>query len=215
VLCLQDDIAKPMLAMIAGALAELTVGDPAFLDTDVGPVIDDRARSALIEHRERLTAEGRLISAVGLTSDTEYGCFVAPAIFALDRIGQLKGEVFGPYLHVVRYRADRLDTLVDDINATGYGLTLGIHSRIDSTVARIAARAQVGNIYVNRNMVGAVVGTQPFGGQGLSGTGPKAGGPHYLTRFATEQTISLDTTAAGGNATLFAQGAMATNTQQG
>ncbi|MGK2915301.1 MAG: aldehyde dehydrogenase family protein, partial [Porticoccaceae bacterium] len=215
VLCLQDDIAERMLTMITGALAELTVGDPAFLDTDVGPVIDDSARAALIEHRQRLTAEGRLIAAAALTSETEHGCFVAPAIFALDNIGQLKGEVFGPYLHVVRYRANRLDALVDDINATGYGLTLGIHSRIDSTIARIAARAQVGNIYVNRNMVGAVVGTQPFGGQGLSGTGPKAGGPHYLTRFATEQVISLDTTAAGGNATLFAQGAMAADSQQG
>jgi len=190
--------------MVTGALAELTIGDPAWLDTDVGPVIDADARATLLEHRNRLVAEGRLLAEAQLPEGAEHGCFVAPAIFALERIGQLTGEVFGPFLHVVRYRADRLDELVDDINATGYGLTLGIHSRIDTTVARIVARARVGNIYVNRNMIGAVVGTQPFGGQGLSGTGPKAGGPHYLPRFAVEQVVSTDTTAAGGNASLFA-----------
>jgi len=203
-LCLQEDIAEPMLAMVTGALAELSIGDPAWLATDVGPVIDADARATLLEHRHRLVAEGRLLAEARLADGAEHGCFVAPAIFALEHIRQLTREVFGPFLHVVRYRADRLDELVDDINATGYGLTLGIHSRIDATVARIVARARVGNIYVNRNMIGAVVGTQPFGGQGLSGTGPKAGGPHYLLRFAVEQVVSTDTTAAGGNASLLA-----------
>ncbi|MFZ2208861.1 MAG: bifunctional proline dehydrogenase/L-glutamate gamma-semialdehyde dehydrogenase PutA, partial [Porticoccaceae bacterium] len=207
VLCLQEEIADAMLAMIAGALAELRVGDPAWLDTDIGPVIDADARAALLEHRNRLAAEGRLLAEARLPDGAEHGGFVAPAIFTLERIAQLNGEVFGPFLHVVRYRADRIDELVDEINATGYGLTLGIHSRIDATVRRIAARARVGNVYVNRNMIGAVVGTQPFGGQGLSGTGSKAGGPYYLPRFAVEQVLSSDTTAAGGNASLFARGA--------
>ncbi|GMU47529.1 MAG: hypothetical protein AMXMBFR26_23110 [Porticoccaceae bacterium] len=207
VLCLQEDIAEHTLDMLQGAMAELEVGDPALLATDVGPVIDEAARAALLDHRARLAAQGKLLAEAPLAAGTARGCFVAPTLFAIERIGELAGEVFGPYLHVLRYRAAELDALIDDINATGYGLTLGIHSRIDATVAHIAARARVGNVYVNRNQIGAVVGCQPFGGVGLSGTGPKAGGPHYLPRFCWEQTLAVDTTAAGGNASLFAQAA--------
>lgn len=134
------------------------------------------------------------------------GCFVAPHIFELADAGQLTEEVFGPILHVVRYRADDLDGVLAAIARSGYGLTLGIHSRIDDTIEAIIAGVQIGNIYVNRNMIGAVVGVQPFGGNGLSGTGPKAGGPHYLARFATEQTVTINTAAAGGNAALLAGG---------
>jgi RHH-type transcriptional regulator, proline utilization regulon repressor / proline dehydrogenase / delta 1-pyrroline-5-carboxylate dehydrogenase len=133
---------------------------------------------------------------------TEDGSFFAPQAWEIDGAGLLDGEVFGPILHIVRWRADRIDRVLDEIAATGYGLTLGIHSRIDETVRHILARLKVGNSYINRSMIGAVVGVQPFGGEGLSGTGPKAGGPRYLYRFATERTISTDTTAAGGNATL-------------
>ena len=133
------------------------------------------------------------------------GSFVAPTLVALDRLDRLAKEVFGPILHVVEWDAAGLDALVDTINATGYGLTMGVHSRIDATITRIASRARVGNLYVNRNMIGAVVGVQPFGGEGLSGTGPKAGGPHYLARFAIERTLTVNTAAAGGNAALLAQ----------
>ena len=205
VLCLQEEIAERTLKMLQGAIAELRVGDPGLLETDVGPVIDEAARAALLDHRARLAARGRLLAEAPLPEATEGGCFVAPALFALERIDELPGEVFGPFLHVLRYQAEALDELVDRINATGYGLTLGVHSRIDERAERILARARVGNVYVNRNQIGAVVGCQPFGGVGLSGTGPKAGGPHYLPRFTWEQTLSVDTTAAGGNASLFAQ----------
>ncbi|MFZ5654808.1 MAG: bifunctional proline dehydrogenase/L-glutamate gamma-semialdehyde dehydrogenase PutA [Pseudomonadota bacterium] len=207
VLCLQEEIAERTLAMLRGAIAELRVGDPGLLATDVGPVIDAPARAALLEHRARLAAQGRLLAEAPLPEAAAHGCFVAPALFALERIDELAGEVFGPFVHLLRYRAAALDELVDRINATGYGLTLGVHSRIDARAERIRSRARVGNVYVNRNLIGAVVGCQPFGGVGLSGTGPKAGGPHYLPRFTWEQTLSVDTTAAGGNASLFAQAA--------
>jgi RHH-type proline utilization regulon transcriptional repressor/proline dehydrogenase/delta 1-pyrroline-5-carboxylate dehydrogenase len=146
--------------------------------------------------------EARLIQRVPLGSELERGCFFAPLAFEIGRIDQLEGEVFGPILHVVRFAGDRLGDVVDAINGTGYGLTLGVHSRIDQTVDLVLERARAGNIYVNRNMIGAVVGVQPFGGEGLSGTGPKAGGPHYLPRFATERTVSVNTAAVGGNASL-------------
>ena len=151
---------------------------------------------------ERMMREGRLIYQCALPAGTEHATFFAPRAFEIDGAARLDGEVFGPILHVVRWQADRFDRVLDEIAATGYGLTAGIQSRIDATVRHIRARLQVGNLYVNRNMIGAVVGVQPFGGEGLSGTGPKAGGPHYLHRFATERTVSIDTTAAGGNATL-------------
>ena len=153
-------------------------------------------------HDKRMTREARLIQRAKLTSGTERGTFFAPVAFEIDALSRLQREVFGPVLHVVRYPARRLDQVLEAINGTGYGLTLGIHSRIDSTVAYIQKRLKVGNAYVNRSTIGAVVGVQPFGGEGLSGTGPKAGGPHYLHRYATERTLTIDTTAAGGNASL-------------
>ena len=202
VLFVQEDIAQRVIAMLDGAMRELVIGDPGLIATDIGPVIDGEARAALEQHAERMAREGRLICALPLPPGTEHGTFFAPRAFEIDRLDLLTGEVFGPILHVVRWRGDALDRVLDAIAATGYGLTLGIHSRIDETAARIYERLPVGNTYVNRNMIGAVVGVQPFGGEGLSGTGPKAGGPHYLHRFAVERTLSIDTTASGGNATL-------------
>ena len=150
----------------------------------------------------RMDHAGRLLCRAPLPEACAHGTFFAPRIYRIDRLDMLEGEVFGPILHVVTYAADRLDEVIEAVNGTGYGLTLGIHSRVDSTVRRIHERLRVGNTYVNRNMIGAVVGVQPFGGEGLSGTGPKAGGPRYLHRFATERTLSVNTTAAGGNAAL-------------
>jgi len=206
VLYLQEDIAERVLEMLAGAMAELVVGDPAWLATDIGPVIDAEARTALLAHIESLRASGfRLLGESSLDRNaTEHGYFVAPVAFEIPGMSALDREHFGPVLHVVRYSAKRLDAVIDAINASGYGLTLGVHTRMESVAEYIAARVRVGNCYVNRNQIGAVVGVQPFGGEGLSGTGPKAGGPHYLQRFAVERVVSTDTTAAGGNASLFA-----------
>jgi RHH-type transcriptional regulator, proline utilization regulon repressor / proline dehydrogenase / delta 1-pyrroline-5-carboxylate dehydrogenase len=206
VLFVQADIADKVVGMIAGAMAELTVGDPALLSTDVGPVIDTDAKCLLDEHAARMQGDATLIAEAALGPGTEHGTFFAPRAWELRSLSQLTRENFGPALHVIRWKADELDAVVDAINATGYGLTLGIHSRIDETVERIVQRAKVGNVYVNRNQIGAVVGVQPFGGQNLSGTGPKAGGPHYLPRFATEKTVTINTTAAGGNASLLTLG---------
>ena len=206
VLCLQEEIAERVIAMLTGAMAELRIGDPAFIETDVGPVIDESARRAIEDHVARMTGEACILYRRELDERTQYGSFVAPALVEIDRMSVLEREVFGPVLHVLRFRRGRLDALIDEIEATGYGLTLGIHTRIDSLARRIAGRARVGNVYVNRNMIGAVVGSQPFGGEGLSGTGPKAGGPRYLHRFAVERVVSTDTTAAGGNAALLALG---------
>jgi RHH-type proline utilization regulon transcriptional repressor/proline dehydrogenase/delta 1-pyrroline-5-carboxylate dehydrogenase len=207
VLFVQDDIADKVMTMLAGAMDELKVGDPGLLSTDVGPVIDADALGILESHAERMASEARLIKQAPVDSaSAAYGTFFAPRAWELKSLSQLHKEIFGPALHVVRWKADELDQVIDAINATGYGLTLGVHSRIDETIDRIAARAKVGNIYVNRNQIGAVVGVQPFGGQGLSGTGPKAGGPHYLPRFATEKTVTVNTTAAGGNASLLTLG---------
>jgi RHH-type proline utilization regulon transcriptional repressor/proline dehydrogenase/delta 1-pyrroline-5-carboxylate dehydrogenase len=202
-LCVQDDVTDEMLAMIAGAAAELTLGDPREPATDVGPVIDTDAKARLDRWIADHAARGR----VRFRWDRDRylppaGTYVAPTIIDLDRATQLTQEVFGPILHVVRWRPGALDELLDGIATSGYGLTLGVHSRIDATVARIVARLPNGNVYVNRNMIGAVVGTQPFGGTGLSGTGPKAGGPNYLRRFATEQTVTINSAAIGGNASL-------------
>ena len=206
VLFVQDDIADHVIEMLAGAMAELKVGDPALLSTDVGPVIDDDALAMLDRHAERMAAEATLIAQAPMGDDAAHGTFFAPRAWELKSLSQLHRENFGPALHVIRWKGDALDDVIDAINSTGYGLTLGIHSRIDETVERIAARARVGNVYVNRNQIGAVVGVQPFGGQRLSGTGPKAGGPHYLPRFATEKTVTINTTAAGGNASLLTLG---------
>ena len=202
VLFLQEDIAPRVLTLLAGAMAEIKLGDPMRLDTDVGPVIDAEALGNLEKHAQRMASEGKLIAQTPLGPETQNGTFFAPRAFEIDAIGRLTREVFGPILHVVRYDASRLDKVCEAINATGYGLTLGIHTRIEETAAFIQARVRVGNTYVNRNQIGAVVGVQPFGGERLSGTGPKTGGPHYLHGFATERTLSVDTTAAGGNASL-------------
>ncbi|MDO5505084.1 MAG: bifunctional proline dehydrogenase/L-glutamate gamma-semialdehyde dehydrogenase PutA [Pseudoxanthomonas suwonensis] len=207
VLFVQADVADKVIDMLAGAMAELKVGDPAQLSTDVGPVIDTAACDMLDAHATRMgTGIGRKIAEATLGPDTEHGTFFAPVAWEIDDLAQLDEEKFGPALHVVRWKADELDKVIDAINSTGYGLTLGIHSRIDDTVEKIASRARVGNVYVNRNQIGAVVGVQPFGGRGLSGTGPKAGGPHYLPRFTTEKTVTVNTTAAGGNASLLTLG---------
>jgi RHH-type proline utilization regulon transcriptional repressor/proline dehydrogenase/delta 1-pyrroline-5-carboxylate dehydrogenase len=183
-------------------MAELKIGDPALLRTDVGPVIDAAALEILESHGARMAKESKLVYECALGSECADGTFFAPRAFEIDSIAQLEREVFGPVLHVIRFRADELDAVIDDINATGYGLTVGVHSRVDSTVAHVVERMNVGNAYVNRNQIGAVVGVQPFGGEGLSGTGPKAGGPRYLYRFATERSLCVNTTAQGGNTSL-------------
>ena len=197
-LFLQDDVADRMIEMIAGAAHELKIGDVRDPSTHIGPVIDREAKERLDAHIAKMKKQARLHFA-GLAPA---GNYVAPHIFELADAGELTEEVFGPILHIVRYSADRLDAVLRSIAATGYGLTLGIHSRIDDTIEAVIDALAVGNVYVNRNMISAVVGVQPFGGFGLSGTGPKAGGPHYLSRFATEQTVTINTAAAGGNAAL-------------
>jgi RHH-type transcriptional regulator, proline utilization regulon repressor / proline dehydrogenase / delta 1-pyrroline-5-carboxylate dehydrogenase len=200
-LCLQDDIADPVLRMLHGGAEMLTIGDPLDPATDVGPVIDEDARATL----ERAAARfGAPLFAVPLPPGTEHGTFFAPRAFLLRQASELRTEIFGPVLCIARYAADRLDEVMDAIDATGYGLTLGIHSRIEATQRRITERLRIGNTYVNRNQIGAVVGAQPFGGRGLSGTGPKAGGPVTLYRFAEERVVSVNTAAAGGNAALLA-----------
>jgi RHH-type proline utilization regulon transcriptional repressor/proline dehydrogenase/delta 1-pyrroline-5-carboxylate dehydrogenase len=204
-LCVQEDVAEALLEMIEGALFELRLGDPREISTHVGPVIDAEAKAGLEQWIAGMESQGRVRFRWDRLPLPAAGTYVAPTIVELDRASDLKQEVFGPVLHLVRWRADELDRLLDDIAASGYGLTLGIHSRIDLTVERIIARLAVGNVYVNRNMIGAVVGTQPFGGSGRSGTGPKAGGPNYLPRFALEQTIAINTAAIGGNASLLAE----------
>ena len=202
VLFLQEDGADRMLKLLTGAMAEISVGDPTLLSTDVGPVIDEDARRFLQEHADRMEREGKLLHRVSLPPETDHGTYFAPVAFQIDRLDRLEREVFGPVLHVIRYSANHLDSVLDAVRGTGYGLTLGIHSRIDSTIRRIHEAMPVGNVYVNRNMVGAVVGVHPFGGEGLSGTGPKAGGPRYVHRFAVERTLSVNTVAMGGNAAL-------------
>jgi RHH-type proline utilization regulon transcriptional repressor/proline dehydrogenase/delta 1-pyrroline-5-carboxylate dehydrogenase len=204
ILCVQRDIAPRIFSLLAGAMRELRVGDPSRLDTDVGPVIDREAFEQLVAHREKMAASCRQIGQTLLPRDVPAGHFFAPCAFEIPTFDTIRSEVFGPILHVYAFEGDKLFDVVDAINAGGYGLTLGIHSRIEQTVAEIRARARVGNLYVNRNQIGAVVGVQPFGGEGLSGTGPKAGGPHYLFRFAAERTFTVNTAAAGGNAALIA-----------
>jgi RHH-type proline utilization regulon transcriptional repressor/proline dehydrogenase/delta 1-pyrroline-5-carboxylate dehydrogenase len=204
VLFVQDDVADGMIAMVAGAMQALTVGDPRELATDVGPVIDGDAKRLLDEHIKWLDKNAKKVCRLESPAEASHGCFVAPAFYELRSLSQLKHENFGPVLHVIRYPGERLNEVVDQINATGYGLTLGLQSRIDTVRDYVEEHARVGNLYVNRNQIGAVVESQPFGGEGLSGTGPKAGGPHYVARFATERVTCIDTTAAGGNASLMA-----------
>jgi len=203
-LCVQEDVADRVLAMVTGAVRELALGDPRDPAVQIGPVIDAEAKDRLDRWIAAMDARGALRFRCDTKSAPAGGTYVAPAIVELDRARDLKEEVFGPVLHVVRFPAAGLDALIDDIAGNGTALTLGIHSRIDATVAHIAARLPHGNVYVNRNMIGAVVGSQPFGGSALSGTGPKAGGPNYLHRFALEQVVTVNTAASGGNATLLA-----------
>ncbi|WP_062262981.1 bifunctional proline dehydrogenase/L-glutamate gamma-semialdehyde dehydrogenase PutA [Endozoicomonas arenosclerae] len=207
VLYVQEDIADRIEDLLVGAMAELQVGNPSLHETDLGPVISDVALKGLQSHVDRMKQEARLIAEVDLGAECNEGYFIAPVAFEIDSISQLDKEQFGPILHVVRYKASELEKVIQEINATGYGLTLGVHSRNEATSSYIEQSLKVGNAYINRNQIGAVVGVQPFGGQGLSGTGPKAGGPHYLYRFATERTRSINTTAVGGNATLLSLGA--------
>jgi RHH-type proline utilization regulon transcriptional repressor/proline dehydrogenase/delta 1-pyrroline-5-carboxylate dehydrogenase len=199
-LCLHDAIADATLGMLQGAVAELAIGDPADPATDVGPVIDSAAKAGLDRQIAALDRRGRLLARVELPRALK-GDYVAPCIYAIDAVEAAREEIFGPVLQVVRWDGD-VEALVSRINALGFGLTLGVQTRVDGRAERIAACARVGNVYVNRSMIGAVVGVQPFGGEGLSGTGPKAGGPHYLARFCVEQTISTNTAAAGGNVAL-------------
>jgi RHH-type transcriptional regulator, proline utilization regulon repressor / proline dehydrogenase / delta 1-pyrroline-5-carboxylate dehydrogenase len=202
ILFVQEDIAPRVIPMLKGAMAELRIGDPLDYATDIGPVIDADAKTALDSHKARMAKEGKTIIDLKLGEECANGTFVAPAAYELSSIAGLKREVFGPVLHVVRFAGDRLADVCAALNATGFGLTLGVHTRIETTAEEVRRLARVGNLYVNRNQIGAVVGAQPFGGEGLSGTGPKAGGPHYLHRFATERVCSIDTTASGGNAAL-------------
>ncbi|MBI3714423.1 MAG: bifunctional proline dehydrogenase/L-glutamate gamma-semialdehyde dehydrogenase PutA [Betaproteobacteria bacterium] len=204
ILCVQKDIAPRIAKLLEGAMQELRLGDPARIETDIGPVIDREALAMLVAHREKMAAQFPTVGQTALPRDIPPGHFFAPCAFEIPRFETIQREVFGPILHILPFEGEKLMELVDTINASGYGLTLGIHSRIEETIAAVRARARVGNVYVNRNQIGAVVGVQPFGGEGLSGTGPKAGGPHYLFRFASERTFTVNTAAAGGNAALIA-----------
>ncbi|QDF74193.1 MULTISPECIES: bifunctional proline dehydrogenase/L-glutamate gamma-semialdehyde dehydrogenase PutA [Shewanella] len=206
VLYLQEDIAERVIDVMKGAMDELTIGTPNSVKTDVGPVIDATAKANLNAHIDHIKQVGRLINQLELPAGTENGHFVAPTAVEIDSIKVLEKEHFGPILHVIRYKAADLPKVIDEINSTGFGLTLGIHSRNEGHALEVADKVNVGNVYINRNQIGAVVGVQPFGGQGLSGTGPKAGGPHYLSRFVTEKTRTNNITAIGGNATLLSLG---------
>jgi RHH-type proline utilization regulon transcriptional repressor/proline dehydrogenase/delta 1-pyrroline-5-carboxylate dehydrogenase len=197
-LMLQEDVAPRVIAMLRGAMDTLVLGDPAMAVTDVGPVIDQAAHAKLEDYRQAM--RGQWLHS--LERPAGDGLFLPPTLIALERGEDLKEEWFGPILHVATWRADELGEIIERINASGFGLTMGVHSRIGEVAEKVQARARVGNLYVNRSIIGAVVGSQPFGGEGLSGTGPKAGGPRYLARFATERAVSIDTTSAGGNASL-------------
>jgi RHH-type proline utilization regulon transcriptional repressor/proline dehydrogenase/delta 1-pyrroline-5-carboxylate dehydrogenase len=204
VLFVQEDVADAMIKMISGAMEALNVGDPSDLATDVGPVIDETAKKVLDDHLKWLDKNAKKICRLKPPKEAANGFFVAPAFYEIQSLSQLDRENFGAILHVIRFAGNEIDKVVEAINTTGYGLTLGLQSRIDTVRDYVEENARVGNLYVNRNQIGAVVESQPFGGEGLSGTGPKAGGPHYVARFATERVTCIDTTAAGGNASLMA-----------
>jgi RHH-type proline utilization regulon transcriptional repressor/proline dehydrogenase/delta 1-pyrroline-5-carboxylate dehydrogenase len=205
-LCVQEEIEPRTLELIKGYMDELVIGDPGNLATDVGPAIDDAARAELAAHVERMAKEARIVHRCALPESTGAGTFFAPTLVEIDDIRVLEKEVFGPVLHVLKFKSRDLYKTVEAVNATGYGLTMGLHSRIDSRATGIARASGAGNLYINRNMIGAVVGVQPFGGRGLSGTGPKAGGPNYLQRFGSEFTVSNNVSAVGGNASLLTLG---------
>jgi RHH-type proline utilization regulon transcriptional repressor/proline dehydrogenase/delta 1-pyrroline-5-carboxylate dehydrogenase len=201
-LCVQEDIAPRVIELLKGCMQELVIGDPADLATDIGPVIDAEALENLARHVSEFSQHGRIIHHCALPDSAGNGTFLPPVAIEIDSIGRLTEEVFGPVLHVYRYRRKKLAETVAAVNATGYGLTMGLHSRINRRASALTSMSAAGNIYINRNMIGAVVGVQPFGGRGLSGTGPKAGGPHYLPRFGSEYTVSNNIAAVGGNAGL-------------
>jgi RHH-type proline utilization regulon transcriptional repressor/proline dehydrogenase/delta 1-pyrroline-5-carboxylate dehydrogenase len=201
-LCLQEEIAPRVIELLIGHMNELSIGDPALLSTDVGPAIDDEARALLAAHVDNMSTAATILHRCELPGQASSGTFFAPTLVEIDSVDSLEKEVFGPVLHILRCRGEDLGKTIDAVNATGFGLTMGLHSRIDARARELAKRSMAGNIYINRNMIGAVVGVQPFGGRGLSGTGPKAGGPHYLPRFGTEYTVSNNISAVGGNASL-------------
>jgi len=205
-LCVQEDIASKVIELLRGHMQELVIGDPADLATDVGPVIDEEARHRLQQHVDTLAGTASRIHRCELPAAAGKGVFFAPVALEIECVESLTHEVFGPVLHVLRFPGGKMKETMDAVNGTGFGLTMGLHSRIDSRVQAFIAHSGAGNIYINRNMVGAVVGVQPFGGRGLSGTGPKAGGPNYLQRFATEYAVSNNTSAVGGDASLLALG---------
>ncbi len=202
VLFLQDDIAGRTIPMLTGAIAALKIGDPLDIDTDVGPVIDEPSQDALETHKLKMQDQARELVDLPLPVNVRGGTYVSPACYEIDSLATLDREVFGPILHVIRYPRGGLSKVIEAINASGYGLTLALHSRIEAVADQLARDARVGNLYVNRNQIGAVPGVQPFGGEGLSGTGPKAGGPNYVQRFATERVRTTDITATGGNVQL-------------
>jgi RHH-type proline utilization regulon transcriptional repressor/proline dehydrogenase/delta 1-pyrroline-5-carboxylate dehydrogenase len=205
-ICIHEQIADHVIEMIKGGAQELVAGDPADLATDLGPVIDTEAFIGIQKHLDRLGREAKPLLAPAKRADDAGNVIanlITPQAFEVNSIADMQQEIFGPVLHIVRWKGDP-QAVIDQINDLGYGLTIGIQTRIDSRAQALAKAAHVGNVYVNRNQIGAVVGVQPFGGEGLSGTGPKAGGPHYLYRFCAEQTITVNTTAAGGNAALLA-----------
>jgi RHH-type proline utilization regulon transcriptional repressor/proline dehydrogenase/delta 1-pyrroline-5-carboxylate dehydrogenase len=202
---IQEDIYEKFAETLKGAMLELKVGAPENLSTDIGPVIDQGSLSILEEHEKYLQENFSCIAKAN-PSDNDSGFFFTPCAYKINKISDIEEEVFGPILHVITYNNKNLDAVIEEINSVGYGLTFGMHSRIDEQVNYVASKIKVGNVYINRNMIGAVVGTQPFGGQGLSGTGPKAGGPHYLSRLMTEKTVCINTAAAGGNASLLSLG---------
>jgi RHH-type transcriptional regulator, proline utilization regulon repressor / proline dehydrogenase / delta 1-pyrroline-5-carboxylate dehydrogenase len=201
VLYVQEEIAGKVMELLRGALQELRIGDPRVISTDVGPVIDGDALESLTQHVERLEGFGRLVGQAPLPEGLS-GWYIAPVAYEIDSISRLPGEVFGPILHVIRYATKDRSRVIREVNGTGYGLTFGIHSRLQQKAAKTAQQVEAGNVYVNRSMIGAVVGVQPFGGRAFSGTGPKAGGPHYLHRFANEKTVTVNTAAVGGNIAL-------------
>ncbi|MDP0561031.1 MAG: bifunctional proline dehydrogenase/L-glutamate gamma-semialdehyde dehydrogenase PutA [Candidatus Endonucleobacter sp. (ex Gigantidas childressi)] len=199
VLYLQEDVADRIIALLKGAMAELRVGDPTLYETDLGPVIDKQAKASLQQHIDRMEKEFKLLAQAPLPASASMGLYVAPTVFEINNINQLEKEFFGPILHVIRYKQSELNTVIEQINTAGYGLTLGVHTRNEMMANYIEENVCVGNTYINRDQIGAVVGAQPFGGTGLSGTGPKAGGPHYILRFLTERTKTINITAVGGN----------------
>ncbi|MGR8933781.1 MAG: bifunctional proline dehydrogenase/L-glutamate gamma-semialdehyde dehydrogenase PutA [Gammaproteobacteria bacterium] len=205
VLFVQQECADKIIAMLSGAMQQLCVGDPAHYDTDIGPLISEQAAAQLTAHVAKMQRQAKVLYQLALPENLQNGCFFPPTLIELRTMSELEEEIFGPVLHVIRFRSDEIGRVIDAVNAAGYGLTLGIHSRIDAHIRRIQENVRVGNIYVNRNLIGAVVGVQPFGGMGLSGTGPKAGGPGYLSRFVYEQTLTVNTAAIGGNAALLTQ----------